>query len=184
MKRALLILMGILSISSMAISQVKSIYDFKVEDVTGKEFDMATLKGKKILIVNVASKCGLTPQYKELEELYQEYKEDDFIIIGFPSRDFLGQEFEKNSDIQEFCSLNYGVSFPIMSRISVKGKNQAPIYKWLTQKSENGIMNSKVGWNFQKYMISEEGKLIDFVKPKESPKSEKIMLWLKTKNLL
>ena len=168
----------------MAISQVKSIYDFKVEDVTGKEFDMATLKGKKILIVNVASKCGLTPQYKELEELYQEYKEDDFIIIGFPSRDFLGQEFEKNSDIQEFCSLNYGVSFPIMSRISVKGKNQAPIYKWLTQKSENGIMNSKVGWNFQKYMISEEGKLIDFVKPKESPKSEKIMLWLKTKNLL
>lgn len=168
----------------MAISQVKTIYDFKVEDVTGKEFDMATLKGKKILIVNVASKCGLTPQYKELEELYQEYKEDDFIIIGFPSRDFLGQEFEKNSDIQEFCSLNYGVSFPIMSRISVKGKNQAPIYKWLTQKSENGIMNSKVGWNFQKYMISEEGKLIDFVKPKESPKSEKIMLWLKTKNLL
>ena len=167
----------------MVNGQTKTLHDFKVTDINGKEFDLATLKGKKVLVVNVASKCGLTPQYKDLEELYLQYKDKGLVIIGFPSRDFLSQEFVKDADIKEFCSTKYQVSFPLMSRISVKGKQQSPIYKWLTLKSQNGRLDSKVSWNFQKYMIDEEGRLVDFLSPKESPKSKKIISWLEGKQI-
>lgn len=156
----------------------KTLYDFKVKDIDNKEFDFSTLKGKKVLIVNVASKCGFTPQYAQLEELYQKYKDQGFVVIGFPSNDFKEQEPGSNEEIKEFCQKNYGVTFPIMSKVVVTGKNKAPIYKWLTEKSENGSINSQVLWNFQKYLIDENGKIVNFALSKESPLSFKITNWI------
>lgn len=156
----------------------KSLHDFIVKDIDGNDFDMASLKGKKVLVVNVASKCGLTPQYEQLQELYDKYRHLDFVIVGFPANNFLGQEPGSNTDIKEFCTLNYGVTFPMMEKISVKGKDQAPLYQWLTKKSENGVIDQKVTWNFQKYLIDEEGHLVDVVMPKESPMSDKIVKWI------
>ena len=127
----------------------QTIYQFTVEDINGKPFALADLKGKKVMIVNTASKCGLTPQYKELEALYQQYKDRDFIIIGFPANNFLGQEPGSNEQIASFCSINYGVTFPMMSKISVKGKNMHPLYQFLTQKSKNGVEDSKVNGIFK-----------------------------------
>ena len=157
---------------------LKTLHDFVVKDINGKEFDLATLKGKKVLVVNVASKCGLTPQYEDLQALYDKYKNKDFVVIGFPANHFMGQEPGTNSEIMEFCSINYGVTFPMMDKISVKGKDQSPLYKWLTNKSENGKIDQKVTWNFQKFMVDEEGHLVDVVMPKESPMSDKIINWL------
>ncbi|WP_370525506.1 glutathione peroxidase [Dysgonomonas sp. 521] len=155
-----------------------SLYDFKVKDIDGKDFDMASLKGKKVLVVNVASKCGLTPQYEKLQQLYEKYKNQDFIVIGFPANNFNGQEPGTNEDIKTFCVLNYDVTFPMMSKIDVVGKDKAPIYKWLTEKSQNGKIDAEVQWNFQKFMIDENGHLIDFVPPREDPFSEKIVKWI------
>jgi glutathione peroxidase len=166
------------SISVTSCTHEKSLYGFKVKDIDGKEFDFAQLRGKKVLIVNVASKCGLTPQYEQLEVLYRKYKGDNFVIIGFPCNDFNGQEPGTNAEIKEFCQLNYGVSFPIMDKVSVKSPNKTPIYKWLTEKSENGKFDAEIQWNFQKFMIDEQGNIVDFVPPKESPLSEKIVSWI------
>ena len=126
----------------------------------------------------MASKCGLTPQYKDLQALYDKYKDQNFVVIGFPANNFMGQEPGTNEQIKEFCTLNYGVTFPMMDKISVKGKNQAPLYKWLTNKSENGKIDQEVTWNFQKFLIDEDGNLVDVVLPKESPMSEKIVKWI------
>lgn len=156
----------------------QTIYQFTVEDINGKPFALADLKGKKVMIVNTASKCGLTPQYKELEALYQQYKDRDFIIIGFPANNFLGQEPGSNEQIASFCSINYGVSFPMMSKISVKGKNMHPLYQFLTQKSKNGVEDSKVQWNFQKYLIGRDGKLEKVIAPKTLPSSDKVTQWI------
>ena len=156
-------------------------YDFKVTDIDGKEFDMSTLKGKKVLVVNVASKCGLTPQYARLQELYEKYGGDNFVIIGFPANNFLRQEPGTDAEIKEFCSLNYNVTFPMMSKIDVTGKNKAPIYQWLTEKAKNGKKNVRVQWNFQKFMVDENGNWVDFVTPREDPFSEKIVLLLEKK---
>lgn len=156
----------------------KSFYDFQVKDIDGKEFDLSSLKGKKILVVNVASKCGFTPQYAQLEELYQKYKNDNFVIIGFPANNFGQQEPGSNADIKQFCTLNYGVTFPMMSKISVKGDDQAPIYKWLTNKAENGKIDQEVTWNFQKYLIDENGNLAAVYLPKVTPMDEKITSWI------
>mgnify|MGYP000891193903 CR=1 FL=1 len=155
-----------------------TLHDFVVKDIDGKDFDLASLKGKKVLVVNVASKCGLTPQYKDLQALYDKYKDQNFVVIGFPANNFMGQEPGTNAQIKEFCTLNYGVTFPMMDKISVKGKNQAPLYKWLTNKSENGKIDQEVTWNFQKFLIDEDGNLVDVVLPKESPMSEKIVKWI------
>jgi glutathione peroxidase len=163
-------------------SQKTSLYDFKVTDIDGKPFDMATLKGKKVLIVNTASKCGHTPQYAQLEELYQKYGGDKFVIIGFPANNFLSQEPGTNEEIKQFCTTNYGVTFPMMSKISVKGKDMAPIYKWLTSKQENGVMDAPVKWNFQKFMIDENGNLKDMVPPGDLPTVPKIINWIEGKN--
>ena len=156
----------------------QTIYQFTVEDINGKPFALADLKGKKVMIVNTASKCGLTPQYKELEALYQQYKDRDFIIIGFPANNFLGQEPGSNEQIASFCSINYGVTFPMMSKISVKGKDMHPLYQFLTQKSKNGVEDSKVKWNFQKYLIGRDGKLEKVIDPKTLPSSDEVKQWI------
>ena len=156
----------------------QTIYQFTVEDINGKPFALADLKGKKVMIVNTASKCGLTPQYKELEALYQQYKDRDFIIIGFPANNFLGQEPGSNEQIASFCSINYGVTFPMMSKISVKGKNMHPLYQFLTQKSKNGVEDSKVKWNFQKYLIGRDGKLEKVIDPKTLPSNDEVKQWI------
>ncbi len=156
----------------------KTLHDFKVEDIYGDTFDLAGLKGKKVLVVNTASKCGLTPQYEGLQSLYEKYGGDGFTIIGFPANNFNEQEPGTNEEIVQFCQVNYGVSFPMMSKISVKGDDIHPLYKWLTRKSENGKIDAEVTWNFQKFMIDENGQLVDFAPPKIKPDSEKIVNWV------
>jgi glutathione peroxidase len=131
------------------------------------------------MIVNTASKCGFTPQYEQLQALYKEYGGDGFVIIGFPANNFLSQEPGTNEEIKEFCTSKYSVTFPMMGKISVKGSDMHPLYKWLTEKSLNGVMDSDVKWNFQKYLVDEKGSLISVIPPKESPLSEQIVKWIK-----
>ncbi len=156
----------------------KTLHDFKVEDIYGDTFNLADLKGKKVLVVNTASKCGLTPQFEGLQALYEQYGGDSFTIIGFPANNFANQEPGTNEEIVEFCQANYGVSFPMMSKISVKGDDIHPLYQWLTNKSENGVVDAEVTWNFQKFMIDETGKVVDFATPRDTPDSEKIVDWV------
>lgn len=172
------IIFSLILISSIAFSQ-KSFYDFKVKDIEGGDFNLSSLKGKKVLVVNTASKCGLTPQYKQLQALFETYGGDKFTIIGFPANNFMKQEPGTDSEIAEFCEKNYGVTFQMMSKISVKGDDVHPLYQWLTQKSQNGVLDSEVKWNFQKYLIDENGKLVDMVEPKVKPDDEKIVSWIK-----
>jgi glutathione peroxidase len=159
-------------------SQDVNFHSFSMKTIDGEEIRLDQYKGKKVLVVNVASKCGLTPQYEELQKLYEEYGGDDFTIIGFPANNFLKQEPGTNEEIKEFCTLNYGVTFPMMAKISVKGKNINPLYEWLTKKENNGVMDAKVSWNFQKFLIDQEGNLVDMVSPKGSPYDEKIIAWI------
>ena len=179
MKSLIFLIMSILSSNLMAQS-TKTLYSFTTKSLAGEQFNLSSLKGKKVLIVNTASKCGLTPQYKDLEALYEKYGKDNFVIIGFPANNFGEQEPGNNKEISEFCTLNYGVTFPMMSKISVKGEDIDPIYSWLTTKSENGLMDAPVQWNFQKFLIDENGKLIDMVPPKELPTSERIIKFITT----
>lgn len=168
----------LVGITSVSIDDSKSIYQFKVTDIDGKEFDLSTLKGKKVMIVNTASKCGLTPQYEQLEKVYQQYKDKNFTIIGFPANDFMSQEPGSNEEIAAFCQKNYGVSFPMMAKISVKGKEQHPLYTFLTEKRYNGLEDNKVAWNFQKYLINEHGQLEKVISPKTSPDASEIIEWI------
>jgi len=160
----------------------QSIHDFKALTISGDTLDFAQFKGRKIMIVNTASECGLTPQYKQLQEVYENYKDSGFVIIGFPSNDFMEQEPGSNSDIASFCEKNYGVSFQMMSKINVKGDNMADIYKFLTSKKLNGLEDNEVRWNFQKYLIDEEGKLVMVISPKILPNDPMIIDWIKTRN--
>ncbi len=155
-------------------AQQQSIYDFKVEALNGGEIDFAKFKGKKILIVNTASKCGFTPQYEGLEKLYEQYK-DKLVIIGFPANNFMKQEPGNDKEIAAFCQKNYGVTFPMASKISVKGKDQAPIYTWLTRKKYNNFKDSKVSWNFNKYLLDEKGNLIGVFGSRTKPMSDDIV---------
>jgi len=177
MKRNILLLTIVLLMTGTLNAQ-KSFHDFTVKDINGNEFSLSDLKGKKILVVNTASKCGLTPQYEGLQSLYEKYGGDDFEIIGFPANNFAKQEPGSNDEIAEFCSVNYGVTFPMMSKISVKGKDQHPLYKWLTSKKENGVEDSKVSWNFQKYMINEEGQLVGHFQPRTKPDHQDLVSWI------
>ena len=164
MKKEKMILLSLLFLFSLAgFAQSKSFYDFKVKTLEGKDFDFRTLKGKKVLVVNTASKCGYTPQYEDLEKLYEKYGGDKFTIIGFPANNFMHQEPGSATEIRAFCSDKYGVTFPMMEKISVKGDDMHPLYKWLTSRKENGVLDSEVEWNFQKYLIDENGKLIDVI---------------------
>lgn len=164
--------------TSVIQAQQKSFYDFTVQTIDGKELPLSSFKGKKVLVVNVASKCGFTSQYAKLQELYSMYGKDNFVIIGFPANNFLHQEPGSNEEIKEFCTLNYGVTFPMMAKISVKGKDMAPLYKWLTQKSENGVQDAKVGWNFHKFLIDENGKWVASYGSSTDPLSKEIVEWI------
>jgi glutathione peroxidase len=152
----------------------KSFYDFKMIAIDGKSIDFSVYKGKKILIVNVASKCGYTPQYKELEELYKKYK-DKLVILGFPANNFAFQEPGNNKEIADFCEKNYGVTFQLFEKISVKGKDQDALYHWLSHKSENGWNDDAPSWNFCKYLINEKGELVKFYKSSVNPLSDEIV---------
>ncbi|NNC45551.1 MAG: glutathione peroxidase [Winogradskyella sp.] len=151
-----------------------SIYDIEINALNGQPLDLKQFKGKKLLVVNVASKCGFTPQYKELQQLQDQYK-DKLAIIGVPCNQFGSQEPGSSDDIQQFCELNYGVTFPITEKIKVKGAHQHPLYQWLTQKACNGKKNSSVKWNFQKYLVNENGELIDYYFSMTSPLSSKLV---------
>ena len=163
------------------VTKQESIHQFKITDLYGKEFDFATLKGKKILIVNTASECGLTPQYKDLEAIYSKYKDKNFVIVGFPANNFGGQEPGSNQEIAKFCQMNYGVSFPMMGKISVKGNDMHPLYQFLTQKNKNGLQDSEVEWNFQKYLLDENGHLVKVLSPRVLPTDDAIVLWINGK---
>ncbi len=173
----LIILIAIIFIAAEE-NNKNNFYNLKAKTINGKDFDFNSLRGKKVLIVNVASNCGYTNQYKGLEELYQTYKDSNFVIIGFPSNDFSNQEPGTNKEIAKFCEKNYGVSFLMMEKIVVKGEEMHPVYKWLTKKSENGILDSEVKWNFQKYMINADGILFGFALTQELPNSTKIVSWI------
>jgi glutathione peroxidase len=157
----------------------QSIHQFKVKDLNGNTFDFATLKGKKILVVNTASKCGYTPQYEQLEAIYKKYKGENFVIVGFPANNFLWQEPGTNAEIATFCQKNYGVTFPMMSKISVKGSEIHEVYAFLTQKKLNGVLDSKVQWNFQKYLLNENGELVQMYLSGVEPTDAKIVNWIK-----
>jgi glutathione peroxidase len=151
-----------------------TIHSFKVEALEGGTIDFSAYKGKKILIVNTASACGYTPQYKELQALYEKYK-DKLVIVGFPANNFGGQEPGTNTEIKAFCEKNYGVSFPMAAKISVKGDDMAPIYKWLTSKEANGVLDAEIRWNFNKFLIDENGKMVAYFPSKVTPMSEEIV---------
>ena len=158
-----------------------SIYSFKVKDLSGNEFDFATLKGKKILIVNTASECGLTPQYEQLQAIHEKYKNSNFVIVGFPANNFGSQEPGTNAEIGAFCKKNYGVTFPMMEKISVKGSDMHVLYQFLTQKSKNGLKDTDVEWNFQKYLIDEKGHLAAVMSPRVVPNDTSIINWIEGK---
>lgn len=170
---AFLLILAPLSLSA----QEADFYSIKVKTLEGEDFDLSSLKGKKVMIVNTASKCGFTPQFKDLEELHEAYG-DKLVILGFPANNFANQEPLSPGEIREFCSANYGVTFRMMEKISVKGDDIHPLYQWLTLKSKNGVLDSEVKWNFQKYLVDENGKLADVLLSKEKPASEKVMSWL------
>ena len=180
MKKIIIALAMVLSVAGLS-AQNKVLYNFKATTLDGQNFDLSSLKGKKIMVVNTASKCGLTPQYALLEKLYEKYKDQNFVIIGFPANNFASQEPGTNAEIKTFCTQNYGVTFPMMSKISVKGADIDPLYTWLTSKSQNGVIDAPVQWNFQKFLINENGQLADVAFPKELPDEEKIIKWIEGK---
>lgn len=155
-----------------------NIYQFKVPSLDGGTIDFSKFKGKKILVVNTASKCGYTPQYAELEKLYTTYS-DRLVIVGFPANNFGAQEPGTNDEIKTFCTKNYGVTFPMAAKVSVKGDDIAPIYQWLTQKSKNGVLDAEIKWNFTKFLLDEHGVLLAKFDSKVTPLSEEIISYLK-----
>ena len=173
-----LLAITLFAISAFIGADTKSIHQFKVKTLEGQDFDFASLKGKKVMVVNTASKCGFTPQYKELQELYDKYKSKNFVIIGFPCNDFMSQEPGNSAEIREFCTKNYGVTFPMMEKITI---STSPVYQWLKNKDQNGVEDSKVSWNFNKYLIDENGHLVKHVGSKTKPNDEEITKWIEGK---
>ena len=159
---------------SMSVNNLDSIYDIKINNITGEPIELSGFKDKYLLFVNVASKCGFTDQYKDLQELHEKYK-DDLIIVGLPCNQFGNQEPGNEEEISQFCQINYGVTFLLTEKIEVKGGNQHPIYKWLTDKNLNGVKSSTVRWNFQKYLLDPSGNLINYWYSTTSPLSKKII---------
>jgi glutathione peroxidase len=178
MKKILFILMAFFGLFSSQAQQAKSIHSFKVKALDGKTIDFSKFKGKKILIVNTASECGFTPQYEGLQKLYETYK-DQLVIVGFPANNFGGQEPGSNEEIGAFCKKNYGVTFPMAAKVSVKGKDITPIFKFLTDKKLNGVKNTTILWNFEKFLLNEKGELIDTFVSTTKPTSESITKYFK-----
>jgi glutathione peroxidase len=160
---------------------MSNFHQFTAESISGKPVELAAFRGKKVLVVNVASQCGLTPQYKQLQELYETYSDKNFTIIGFPANDFAAQEPGTEAEIAQFCEVNFGVTFPLMKKISVVGEGKHPIYRWLTAKVENGVEDAEVSWNFQKFLIDENGNYEGMVGPVENPICERIVNWIEGK---
>ena len=157
------------------------LHDFKVKDLQGNNFDFADLKGKKVMVVNTASECGLTPQYAQLQELYEQNKDNDFVIVGFPCNDFGAQEPGSESQIASFCSKNYGVTFPMLEKVTVKGAQKHPIYEWILSESEKHGQDAEIQWNFQKFLFDEEGTFVKCIAPTVSPVDDQILTWLNGK---
>ncbi len=176
MRTLIVVIFTLFSLSSFSQSKF---YDFVVKDINGQDFAFSQLKGKKVMVINTASKCGFTPQYEGLEKLYKKYGGENFVIIGFPANNFMHQEPGTDAEIKEFCTLNYGVSFPMMSKISVKGNDMHPLYQWLTKKSLNGFKDSKVSWNFQKYLINKDGEIEKIISSRTKPFDAEIVGWIK-----
>lgn len=147
----------------------KNLYAFKVQDAAGKEVSLEKYQGHPVVIINVASKCGFTPQYKGLEEIYQQFKDQGLVMLGFPCNQFGSQEPGSNSEIQEFCSLNYGVSFPVMAKVDVNGKNSAPLYDWLKESAPGFLGTELIKWNFTKFLVGKDGKVIKRFAPNDEP---------------
>ena len=167
-----------LIVAASLVGNAQSIHSYKVKSIDGKQIDFASFKGKKILVVNTASKCGYTPQYEALEKVYKQYK-GNLVIIGFPCNQFGGQEPGTNEEIVSFCQKNYGVTFPLADKIDVKGADIAPIYQWLTQKAKNGVLEASISWNFNKFLLDENGKMIAYFPSNVKPDSEDILSHLK-----
>lgn len=165
-------------VSAFAMPGNPSIHNFKVKSIEGGTIDFSKFKGKKILVVNTASKCGYTKQYEQLEKVYEAYK-DKLVVVGFPANNFGGQEPGTDGEIQEFCKARFGVKFPLASKISVKGDDTAPVYKWLTSKTENGVLDAEIKWNFNKFLLDENGKMIAYFDSKVLPDSEEILKYVK-----
>lgn len=161
--------------------KMKNLHQYSFEDINGETFNFSDLKGKKVLILNTASKCGYTKQYDALEKIYKQYQSEDLVIIGFPSDNFGGQEFDNNEEIANFCKLNYGVSFPLMTKSDVKGPNQNEIFKFLTQKTLNGKNDHEVKWNFTKFLINKDGSLEASYPSSVTPDDPRIINWIENK---
>ena len=159
------------SVSTLSVEppKVASPLELKVKDIDGKDVDLSVYRGKVVMLVNVASKCGLTPQYEGLEALYEKYKDRGFVILGFPANNFLGQEPGTNEEIKLFCTTKYKVSFPMFAKISVKGDDIAPLYAWLTSKEANPGFGGDIEWNFAKFVVNHEGKVVNRFHPKVKP---------------
>jgi glutathione peroxidase len=158
---------------------LKSFYEFKMKALNGKEIDFSQYKGKKVLVVNVASKCGFTPQYEDLQKLHEAYG-DKVVILGFPANNFAGQEPGTNEDIEAFCKKNYGVTFQMFEKISVKGNDQHPLYQFLTKKELNGNIDQEPKWNFNKYLINEKGEVVKWWPSSVKPMSDEIINAIKS----
>ncbi|HRH70266.1 MAG TPA: glutathione peroxidase [Flavobacteriales bacterium] len=158
-----------------------SFFDLSATDIHGELIKMDHYKGKKVMVVNTASECGFTPQYAQLQELYSTYKDSGFVILGFPCNDFGGQEPGTEMDIAQFCQKNYGVTFPLMSKVSTKGADQHAVYHWLANSSQNGVMDTEVKWNFHKYLIDEQGHLVMSLQSGIEPSDERIINWIEGK---
>jgi len=174
----LITILSLIMLTAFTFPSNNSIHSFKVKGIDGKTIDFSKFKGKKILVVNVASKCGYTKQYDALQKLYDANK-NKLVIVGFPANNFGGQEPGSDEEIVEFCKARFGVSFPLASKISVKGSDMAPIYKWLTSKSENGVLDASISWNFNKFLLDENGKLLEYFPSNVTPDSEAITKYLK-----
>lgn len=177
MKNILLLLTGII-IATLSFAQKKTFYDFKVKDIDGNEVDLKKYKGKKVLVVNVASKSDYTGQYKDLQLLYKHYKDSNLVILAFPCNDFNGQEPGTEKEIKAFCVKNYGITFPLMSKVTIKGKDCIPLYNWLQHRSENGVQDNDVVWSFNKFMINEDGSFGGYVPAAILPTNRVIVDWI------
>lgn len=158
--------------------KMKSFYDYTFTDINDEPFNMAELKGKKVIVLNTASKCGYTKQYDALEKIYQQYKDQGLVVIGFPSDNFGGQEFDNNEEIAQFCKVNFGVTFPLMEKSDVIGQNQNPIFQFLTKKANNGKLDTEVKWNFTKFLINEDGSLEASYPSAVVPDAKEILDWI------
>lgn len=176
--KKLFLISFIAMLSAFTVVPPQTIHAFKVKSLDGGTIDFSKFKGKKILVVNTASACGYTPQYEALEKVYEQYK-NKLVVVGFPCNQFGGQESGTATEIQEFCKKNYGVTFPLADKIEVKGENAAAIYKWLCSKTENGVLDATITWNFNKFLLDENGKMLAYFPSKVKPDSDEILKFLK-----